>query len=64
MEMTEQLRTAIEKVASMQHPSLASILRRNRYEYEAQVVEHWSPHTRRRSGSRQIREVIYGTQAF
>lgn len=39
MEMTEQLRAAIEKVVNMQHPSLASILRRNRYEYEAQVVE-------------------------
>jgi hypothetical protein len=39
MEMTEPFRGAIEKLASMRHPSLATILRRNRYEYEAQVVE-------------------------
>jgi hypothetical protein len=39
MQMTEPLRGAIEKLASMRHPSLATILRRNRYEYEAQVVE-------------------------
>jgi hypothetical protein len=37
--MTEELKLALAAVCSMKHPSVASLLRRNLYEYEAQQIE-------------------------
>jgi hypothetical protein len=37
--MTEELERALNAVCSMKYPSVASLLRRNRYEYEAQQIE-------------------------
>jgi hypothetical protein len=37
--MTEELERALAAVCSMKYPSVASLLRRYRYEYEAQQIE-------------------------
>jgi hypothetical protein len=37
--LTPELEAALEKLIHMKYPSVAGILRRNRYEYEAQQVE-------------------------
>ena len=38
MEMTQRLTEALEKLAAMKHPSVAGVLRRNRYNVEADAV--------------------------
>ena len=37
--MTEELEGALAALAAMKHPSVAGLLRKYRYEYEAQQVE-------------------------
>jgi hypothetical protein len=37
--MTEELERSLAAVCAMKYPSVASLLRRNLYEYEAQQIE-------------------------
>jgi len=37
--MTERLRKALDKLARMSHPSAAGLLKKYKYDYEAEAVE-------------------------
>jgi hypothetical protein len=53
--MTEELERALAAVCSMRYPSIASLLRRYGFEYEArqieQLVKAWEAFQQRRNGN-------------